>query len=434
MRDATEVAEAVRSGARSAEEVVAAAIERCRTDPFNAITTVLDDRAVERAAALDAEVRTGRDPGPLAGVPVAVKNLVDVAGITTIAGSRIWAERPPATTDAEVVRALERAGAVLVATTNMDEFAYGFTTENTHYGATRNPVELDRIAGGSSGGSGAAVRGGLVPLAIGSDTNGSIRVPAALCGVYGFRPTMGRVSLEGVSLFVRGLDTVGPLARSARDLCTVLEILGGPTVTPIASPRLAVLGGYFAAGGDKVAHDAVDRAASLLGVTATETLPTAAVARSAALVMTAAEGAEEHLDELRTRSDEFDPMTRDRFLAGAQVPAMHYLAAVRAQRHHIHEADQLFERVDVALAPAVPCVATPIGQRRGWIGGHELLIAPNLGMFTQPISFAHLPTVVVPIDIGTSLPVAVQVIAGRGRDEYALAVAEGLGRLEARDQ
>ena len=166
-----------------------AALEQIRAHnpAFNCFTTVLEQQALQRSAEIDRRIAAGQDPGPLAGVPFAVKNLFDVAGITTLAGSKIYASRPPAQQDATAVERLKNAGAVLVGALNMDEYAYGFTTENTHYGPTRNPHDPERVAGGSSGGSAAAVAAGMVPLTLGSDTNGSIRVPAAFCGIFGLK-------------------------------------------------------------------------------------------------------------------------------------------------------------------------------------------------------------------------------------------------------
>src|SRR5512138_63716 len=194
------IADAVRAGNVRAHDVVSNALDRIaqRNAALNAFTHVLQEQALADAEAIDRRVASAQDPGPLAGVPFAAKNLFDIAGITTLAGSKIHANRPAAARDATAVARLRAAGAILVGALNMDEYAYGFTTENTHYGATRNPHDLSRIAGGSSGGSAAAVAGGLVPLALGTDTNGSIRVPAALCGVFALKPTFGRVSRAGV--------------------------------------------------------------------------------------------------------------------------------------------------------------------------------------------------------------------------------------------
>ena len=221
--DAIGMAEEVRGRRVTARDLVAATLERIRArdGELNCFTAVVAEGALREAEAVDADIGAGKVVGPLAGVPFAVKNLFDVAGLTTLAGSRINAERPRAARDATVVARLRGAGAVLVGALNMDEYAFGFTTENTHYGPTHNPHDPGRVAGGSSGGSGAAVGAGLVPFALGSDTNGSIRVPAALCGIFGLKPTYGRLSRAGTALFGISFDHVGPLATSARDLAVI---------------------------------------------------------------------------------------------------------------------------------------------------------------------------------------------------------------------
>ena len=224
-----ELAASVREARTSATAVVRETLAKIQAEngAINAFTAVTEERALAAAAAVDAAVAAGRDPGPLAGAPFAVKNLYDVAGLPTIAGSRIDRDRAPAARDAALVRRLEEAGAVLVGALNMDEYAYGFSTENTHYGATRNPHDRTRVAGGSSGGSAAAVAASLIPLSVGSDSNGSIRVPAALCGVFGLRPTYGRLSRSGMRLFSASLDVGGPFARSAEDLAIAYDALQG---------------------------------------------------------------------------------------------------------------------------------------------------------------------------------------------------------------
>jgi 1-carboxybiuret hydrolase len=192
---ATEVSAAIHAGSATAVGMTTVAIERINRfgDDLGAVTECLADRALRRAAAVDAELAAGRDPGPLTGVPFGVKDMYDVEGVTTLAGSTILADDPPAAKDAAAIQRLEQAGAVLVSTFRMDEFAYNFTSQNAHYGLIRNPHDLDRMAGGSSSGSAAAAAAGLVPLAVGSDTNGSIRVPAALCGLFSWKPTFGTV-------------------------------------------------------------------------------------------------------------------------------------------------------------------------------------------------------------------------------------------------
>ncbi|MGI8803800.1 MAG: AtzE family amidohydrolase [Solirubrobacteraceae bacterium] len=317
----------------------------------------------------------------------------------------------------------------------MDEYAYGFTTENAHYGACRNPFDTDRVAGGSSGGSGAAVAAGLVPLTLGSDTNGSVRVPAALCGVWSLKPTYGRVSCRGMLPFCETLDTVGALAASVRDLAVSFELLrdGGP---PAGDPgpgidglRLAVADGYFARGGTPAALETVGELAEALGVTRRITLPHAAEARAAAMVITATEGAHTHLASLRARPADFDPMTRDRFLAGALVPARAYLQAQRLRAWLTGRMRAVFRDVDVVLAPATPFAAPRVGQREAVVDGETVLTQPYLGVYTQPISFAGLPVLTVPVRRVDGLPLGVQLIAAHDAEATLLRVG---AELEAR--
>jgi aspartyl-tRNA(Asn)/glutamyl-tRNA(Gln) amidotransferase subunit A len=241
-------------------------------------------------------------------VPYAVKNLFDVEGVTTLAGAKLFSTQPPATKDAFAIRQLANAGATLAGTLNMDAYAYGFTTENSHYGATRNPRDLTRVAGGSSGGSAAAVAAGLVNFALGTDTNGSIRVPASLCGVLGLKPTFGRLSRSGSHPFVASLDHIGPLARNVEDLACVYDALQGhdgednwqsprepvatlPALSAAGTLRCAVLEGYFTTWCNADARAAVNAVAQALGANQTRVLPEAELARSAAFLLSAAEGA-----------------------------------------------------------------------------------------------------------------------------------------------
>jgi AtzE family amidohydrolase len=442
----TTIAAAVRAGEVGAHELVTAVLAaiRRRNADYNCFVDVLQGRALADAARVDAAVGAGHDPGQLAGVPVAVKDLFDIDGRRTLAGSVINRDRPPAMRDAAAVRRLRNAGAVVIGVTNMDEFACGFTTENTHYGATKNPHDRTRTAGGSSGGSAAAVAAGLVPLALGSDTNGSIRVPAAFCGIFGLKPTYGRVSRAGTALFSSSLDHVGPLARSVADLAAAFDVLHGPDADdPVASDRppeatgprladgidglrIAVAGGHFRRGGDREVVDAVERAATALGVARRIDIPDADVAEAASTIITLAEAGNLHLPALRTRAGDFDPLTRDRLLAGALVPASHYLDAQRFRAAYRRRLRALFQDVDILLAPATPCVAPPLGTVRMMVGGADVAIRGYVGTYTRAFSFAGIPCVTVPVRSATSLPLGVQVVAAAYREADALRVAHVL--------
>ncbi|MEH2347892.1 MAG: AtzE family amidohydrolase [Nostoc sp.] len=444
--DAITISTAVRQGKASAVEVTKTALARiaARNNQLNCFTAVTAEAALADAARIDEEIAQGNNPGTLAGVPFAVKNLFDIAGLTTLAGSKINAEKPIATQDATAVAKLKQAGAVLVGALNMDEYAYGFVTENFHYGATHNPHDLQRVAGGSSGGSAAAVAAGLVPLTLGSDTNGSIRVPAALCGVFGFKPTYGRLSRAGVALFSSSFDHIGPFARSVQDIATVFDVLQGeddrdPICTKrlpelvlpqlkqdISDIRIAIATDYFTQGAELEALAAVQKVADALNVSEHMTIPEAHRARAAAFVITASEGATLHLENLRSRPQDFDPATRDRFLAGALIPSSWYLQAQRFRRWYRDRIREVFQNVDVILAPTTPISAPLIGQQTMILDGEEILIRPHLGLFTQPLSFIGLPVLSIPIQRLNALPLGVQLIAAPYNEALILRVAAAL--------
>jgi AtzE family amidohydrolase len=443
---AIEIATAVRGGRISARAVAEDSLVRVEATHgrLNAFTSVTSARALAEADAVDAAVAAGRDPGPLAGAPYAVKNLFDLAGVVTVAGSKINRDLPPASVDATAVARLQAAGAVCVGALNMGEYAYDFVTENAHDGPTRNPRDQTRSAGGSSGGSGAAVAAGLVPFSLGTDTNGSIRVPSSFCGIWGLKPTYGRLSRGGSFPFVDSLDCIGPFARSVADLAATYDAMQGGdprdhacaprTGTPatrtlengIDGLRIAMLGGYFAQGGDSQVHAGVATVAAGLGVTRQVEIPEAAVARAAAFLITSAEAGRLHLANLKTRAGDFDPGIRDRFLAGALLPASWYLQAQNFRKWFRERMREVFRDVDILLAPATPVSATRIGQEEMTLDGRTMLVRPNLGLFTQPISFVGLPVVAAPVHTVGAMPVAVQLIAAPWREAELLRVARVL--------
>ena len=445
---AAAIAAQVRDGTLSARTAVEQTLQRIEaTDTrVNAFTSLLADRALRRAGQIDKHTR--RAELSLAGVPFAVKNLFDIAGLPTLAGSKIEREATPATRDALLVRRLEAAGAILVGALNMDEYAYGFTTENTHYGPTRNPHDLTRVSGGSSGGSAAAVAAGQVPITLGSDTNGSIRVPASLCGTFGLKPTFGRLPRVGSYPFVASLDHLGPFARSVEDLALAYDAMQGPALADPACARrapepvrplldrradglrIAVLGGWFREMAMPEALAAVDSVAQSLGTSRLVEWPEVARARAAAFLITNAEGANLHLNDLRTRAQDFEPLSRDRFLAGALLPAAWVVQAQRVRHWFARRVARAFETVDVLIAPATPCVAPLIGTEWLELNGQRLPARPSLGLLAQPISCIGLPVVTVPIwgmnATAPHLPIGVQVIAAPWREDLALRVAAEL--------
>ena len=434
--DVATVAADVRAGRLSAVAVAREALARihARSDLL-AITRVLEARALQEAAMVDAKVARGEDPGPLAGVPYAVKDLFDVAGLSTTAGAARLEFAEPAIADAEAIVRLRAAGAVLVATCNMDEFAYGFVTDNARWGITRNPHDPARFAGGSSGGSAAAVAAGLVAFALGSDTNGSIRVPASLCGVLGIRPTQGALPTAGTFPFVHTFDTIGAFTRSARDLALVDDALrssplpfrggagGGaaPECSGLENIDPALLGGWFA---QDLTPEMVS-AVAMLGPLPKVEIEGVAEARSAAFLITAYEGGHLHAQTLRNDAMAYDPATRDRLLAGAALPDAIHARAMAFRDVFAARLQVLLDRHGVLIAPSVmgpaPLIADPVVQ----IGGQDQPARANLGLFAQPISFVGVPVVAAPLAV-PGLPLGVQLIGAKGSDRALIAYAAQL--------
>ncbi|MET4798749.1 AtzE family amidohydrolase [Bradyrhizobium sp. LB11.1] len=445
---ASEIASAVAGGKMSALDATEAALARIKQHDtiLNSFTDVTADRARAKARALDAEIAAGKTVGPLAGVPFAVKNLFDVAGLPTRAGSKINRDLAPAKRDATLIERLEAAGAVLVGALNMGEYAYDFTGENIHEGPSRNPHDTTRMTGGSSGGSGSAVGGALVPIALGSDTNGSIRVPSSFCGIFGLKPTYGRLSRARSFPFVASLDHLGPFARSVTDLALAYDAMQGPDAddgacttrgleptlpllaNPISDLRIAIAGGYFQNNVFPQAVEAVSCVAKALGAAEVVDVPEASRARAAAYVITTTEGASLHLDRLRKRPNDFDPAVRDRLIAGAMVPAPLVDRAQKFRRWYRAQFAEIFRSVDVLIAPATPCTAPKLGQVNFNLDGVELPVRANIGIHTQPISFIGLPVVAVPVPL-EPLPIGVQIICAPWREDIALRVAYALEKM-----
>lgn len=445
---ASGIASAVAGRKMSALDATEAALTRIKQHDtiLNSFTDVTADRARAKARAIDADIAAGKKVGPLAGVPFAVKNLFDVAGLPTRAGSKINRDLAPAKRDAALIERLEAAGAVLVGALNMGEYAYDFTGENVHDGPSRNPHDTTRMTGGSSGGSGSAVGGALVPIALGSDTNGSIRVPSSFCGIFGLKPTYGRLSRARSFPFVASLDHLGPFARSVTDLALAYDAMQGPDAddsacttrgleptlpllaNPVSDLRIAIAGGYFQKNVFPEAVEAVSRVAKALGATRVVDVPEAARARAAAYVITTTEGASLHLDRLRTRPNDFDPAVRDRLIAGAMVPAALVDRAQKFRRWYRAQLAEIFKSVDVLLAPATPCTAPKLGQVNFNLDGVNMPVRANIGIHTQPISFIGLPVVAVPVPL-EPLPIGVQIIAAPWREDIALRVAHALERM-----
>lgn len=445
----TELQSTLTKGELSAREIAQQTLDAIdQLNPaINAWTRVTQDRMLIEADRIDRLRKEGQTLPPLAAVPYAVKNLFDVAGHTTLAGASLFSDRPLAKQDGWAVNKLADSGALLSGMLNMDAYAYGFTTENSHYGATKNPRDLQRIAGGSSGGSAAAVASGLVNFSLGTDTNGSIRVPASLCGIFGLKPTFGRLSRSGSHPFVASLDHIGPFARSTEDLAIVYDALQGrdpqdsfqaeKAIHPahrvlehgLDNLRFGVLGGYFHTWCSEDARAAVAVAAKALNAQDEVLFPEAELARTSAFIITASEGGNAYLPALRTSPERFEPLSRERLLAGAMIPSAWYVQAQRFRHHFKQQVLPLFDRFDVLIAPATPSSATLIGQETMQINGTDLPIRASMGMLTQPISFLGLPVTTVPLQTPGGLPIGLQLIAAPFREEACLRAAWALEKM-----
>jgi aspartyl-tRNA(Asn)/glutamyl-tRNA(Gln) amidotransferase subunit A len=402
----------LRAGELSAREAVEwylARIEEHRD--LNAYITVLADEAL-------AEADAGPPDGPLRGVPLAVKDVIDVAGVRTTAASEILRDRV-AERDAVVIERLRAAGAIVLGKLNLHEFAYGALSTSPHFGPVRNPWAPDRVAGGSSGGSGAAAAAGLAAGTLGTDTAGSIRIPAAFCGVTGHRPTTGLVPNEGVVPVAWSFDTVGPIARSAEDCAVLLQAIAPHLAAPAAgAPRIGLVTSLVGQADSRVAA-AAEEAARELSAEPVD----APVLRHAGLIqqlMMLPEAATAHLPWLRTRLGDYGADVRARLLAGLLLPATAYPTGVRARRWLEGEVRPLFERYDVLAAPTMPIVPPLIGEDPVELRGEQVPYRLTLIPYNSPWGLLGLPVTSVPCGFVDGLPVGLSLVGRRGEDAVVL--------------
>jgi aspartyl-tRNA(Asn)/glutamyl-tRNA(Gln) amidotransferase subunit A len=423
-------------------EVVRTHLDRiaARDGTLKSFITVCADAALEAARQAEAELVAGRPRGPLHGVPIALKDLFNTAGVKTTGGSRILADSVP-TEDATVVARLKAAGAVVLGKLNMHEFAYGPEGLNAHYGHARNPWDAaqPRIAGGSSSGSGVAVAAGLAPLALGSDTGGSIRIPAALCGITGLKPTYGRASRAGVLPLAWSLDHVGPMARTAGDCALALGPMAGydaadPTTSVLPVPdytaaltgdvkglRVGLLRRFFMEAAAPEVRAAVEQAARALeglGAVVDEVeLPSVEHVSGASFAIVGAEALAYHAEWLRTRAADYQPDVRERLRMGALITGLQYVRGQQARTLLRAEVDEALARRDVLLAPTTPLAATVLGESETTLGDGPSDVRSALIRFTRPFNFTGHPACSLNCGFtGTGLPIGMQLV-GRPFDE-----------------
>ncbi len=409
------LAERLRAGQLSAREAVEWYLARIEEHhDLNAYITVLADEAL-------AEADAGPPDGPLRGVPLAVKDVIDVAGVRTTAASEILRDHV-AERDAVVVERLRAAGAIVLGKLNLHEFAYGALSTSPHFGPVRNPWARERVAGGSSGGSGAAAGAELAAGTLGTDTSGSIRIPAAFCGVTGHRPTTGLVPNVGVVPVAWSFDTVGPIARSAEDCAVLLQAIAPDLAAPTAGvPRIGLVTSLVEQADSDVAA-AAERAARELGAEPVDT----PVLRHAGVIqqlMMLPEAAAAHLPWLQTRLADYGADVRARLLAGLLLPATAYPTGLRARRWLEGAMRPLFERFDVLAAPTMPIVPPLIGEDPVELRGEQVPYRLTLIPFNSPWSLLGLPVTSVPCGFVDGLPVGLSFAGRRGEDAVVLGAA-----------
>ncbi len=437
-----ELAPAIRTRAVSPVELVETLLARMeRFRGLNAFITVTAEPALAQAREAEREIGRGEYRGPLHGIPVSLKDLIDTRGIRTTCGSRILAEHVPSS-DAAVADRLRAAGAVLLGKNALHEFAFGVTTNNPHYGPTRNPWGLDRIPGGSSGGSGAAVAAGLGAASLGTDTGGSIRIPASLCGVVGLKPTYGRVSRHGVFPLAWTLDHIGPLTRTVEDAAIVLQAIAGPDPRdpstlghpapdfveeppqPIAGARLGVMTDEYheeMAGDVRAQFRAALEVLTSLGLRVEPVaFPRPNDARTSAFAVILAEAASIHEDWVRDRPGDYGPETLDLLRQGLFVTATQYLRAQKVRALLLHAMEELLRPYAALVLPTTPIVAPAIEQKTVTFGGRDVEVRGLLTRFTRLINLVGLPAITVPCGFGADgLPVGLQIV-GRPMDERTI--------------
>jgi aspartyl-tRNA(Asn)/glutamyl-tRNA(Gln) amidotransferase subunit A len=408
---------------------------------LNAFITVTADSALAQARQAEAEIQHDRWKGPLHGIPIALKDLVDTAGVRTTAASGLFKDRVP-TQDAEVVRRLKAAGAVLLGTLNLHEFAYGGSSVISYFGPVHNPWDTDYSPGGSSGGSAAAVAAHLCYGAIGSDTGGSIRMPAAYCGIVGLKPTYGRVSTRGVIPLAWSLDHLGPMTRTAKDAALILQVIAGydpedtsSTDTPVAdyaetveaktsSLRIGIPRAHFYDRLHPEIQAAIDTALSVLGkLTSSQHEIEIPAPNDTAILIQKAEAYAYHRDYVTKSPELYQAETLKRIRAGTEISMAAYIYARRQVDQFRRSVPKVFDSVDLIVTPTTPVPPSMISELLAdldHLRAKELLTTPN----TRPFNVLGLPTISVPCGFTrTGLPIGMQVIGPHGREATVLQLA-----------
>lgn len=415
---------------------------------LNAYISIYADQALDAARRAESEIARGGYRGPLHGIPISIKDIFAARGQRTTAGSKVLADYVP-DYDATVIEKLEQAGAIIIGRTNLHEFALGTTTVNPHYGATRNPHDPERIAGGSSGGSAVSVATGMASASLGTDTGGSIRIPAALCGVVGLKPTFGRVSKFGVIPLAWSLDHVGPITRTVRDAAIMLEAIAGydrrdTSSKDVPVPRYSERLGrevrgmrigrpvdyFFDILTDEARRSFEQATAALteLGCELVEVrLSSSHLIEPAYLQTSLAEAAAYHQANLRRRPADYGDDVRARLELGASISPSAYIEGHRARRALLREFEAALELADALVTPTVPLPATRIGEEKVEIHGRSYNLRSLHLRLTCPFNLTGLPAISIPCgSTRQGLPLGIQIAGRRFDEERVLALAHAL--------
>ncbi len=437
----SELARALRARTTTSEAATLACLDRIRerNDELRAFTLVLEKEALEQARQADRELAAGHDRGPLHGVPISIKDLIDVRGTVTTAASAVRQSAPAATSDAPAIAHVRDAGAVFVGKTNLHEFALGTTSEDTVFGAVRNPLDTTRSAGGSSGGSAVSIVTGMALASVGTDTGGSIRIPAAACGIVGLKPSYGEVETDGVIPLSPRLDHVGPLAQTVEDAWLVFRVLAGDAhpepVTPFdGHPRVKVLRSYFCDALDDEVRDRFDEALDVLragGIRASDhALKHARVTSHVYLKIAPREAFLVHEKTLDAMPEKYSPAVRQRLELGRAVTHDEFLTALNVQADLREDVDQALSNCDALVLPSMPIPAPQLGAQTVRVGESDEPTRAMTLRETQLFNLTGHPAISIPC--GTTrdgLPVGLQLVGHHGRTDVLVRVAlacEGL--------